>query len=68
MSMVLQVLKILEIYIFLILEFFLLPKINSTHSKQLKESSVDGKINKLYINITDKSYPLVNIGRKWDIH
>ena len=60
MSRVLQVIEIFEIWICHIFEFFWPPKLTSTLSKQLAEHGGDDDNNKVYLNITDTFYPIVN--------
>ena len=61
MSLVLQVLEIIEIWICHIFEFYWPPKATSTIIKQPADSDGDGDNNKVYIKITDNLYTLVNV-------
>ena len=61
MSRVLQVHEVFEIWICHIFEFYWLPNVTSTLSKQLTGNDCYGDSNKLYIKITDNFYPLVHV-------
>ena len=61
MSIVLQVLDIVKIWICHIFDFYWLPKVTSTLSKWPAEHYGSGNNNKVYLNITDYLYPLVHV-------
>ena len=60
----LQVLEVFEIWICHIFKLFYLTKVTSTLSKRAAECDDYGNNNKLYLKITTKFYPLVNVIRK----
>ena len=64
MSRVLQVLEIIEIWIFHIFEFYWLPKVTSTLSKRPTEHDDDGNNNKVYPNIIPNFYHLLHVRRR----
>ena len=53
--------EIFEIWFCHIFEFFWLSKVTRNISKRLMGLDGDGDKNKVYLNITDNFYPLVNV-------